>query len=220
MNFYCKSQIEDGPECAIQCDHCEEYYAPLQAPKPEDYINHSGGAQGADLEWDRIGREFGVTNHIHWRPKHLRGLSKDAQQQVIEAIESAARVLFRPTHFVGIEWVQRNWIPTHHADAIYAISYILVPGQEDLRGLANKSNKEVVAGGTGWAVEIAIQMGKPVFVFDMNTNVWFQWSYKMRKFDRCPIPMLTKIFSGIGARTLTLNGTTAIDNVYHKTFNQ
>lgn len=218
MKFYCKSQIEDGPECTIQCDHCEKYFAPLQVTKPEDYINHSGGAQGADLEWDRIGREFGVTEHIHWRPKHLRGLSEEAQQQVVDAVESAARVLVRPTHFVGIEWVQRNWIPTHHAHAIYAISYILVPGQKDLRGLPNASNKEVVAGGTGWAVEMAIQMGKPVFVYDMNSNTWCQWDYEKNKFVLCFIPKLTKIFSGIGARNLTLYGTNAIRSVYQKTF--
>lgn len=186
--------------------------------KPENYINHSGGAQGADLEWDRIGREFGVINHVHWRPKDLRHLSSEDQGKLLEAVESAAKALARPTHFVGIEWVQRNWIPTQKAEAIYAISYILLPGMEDARGLQNKSGKEVVAGGTGWAVEMAIQMRKPVYVFDMNSNVWFTWSYDLEKFDRIGVPVLTKVFSGIGARNLTPYGIDAIRSVYQKTF--
>jgi hypothetical protein len=27
---YCQSEIEDGGKCTIQCDHCKEYYAPLE----------------------------------------------------------------------------------------------------------------------------------------------------------------------------------------------
>ena len=30
-NFkYCQSQIEDNGKCETQCEHCKEYYAPLE----------------------------------------------------------------------------------------------------------------------------------------------------------------------------------------------
>jgi hypothetical protein len=186
--------------------------------KPENYTNHSGGAQGADLEWDRIGREYGVKNHVHWRPKDLKHLSGNDQKEVVKAVEAAAIALARPSHFVGLDLVQRNWIPTNKAEAIYAISYILLPGQQDLRGFPNKSGKEVVAGGTGWAVEMAIQMEKPVFVFDMNSDVWFTWAPSLNKFERVETPELVMVFSGIGARALTPSGIKAIDDGYCKTF--
>lgn len=33
---YCQSQIEDNGKCDIQCEHCKEYYAPLEnEPKGE-----------------------------------------------------------------------------------------------------------------------------------------------------------------------------------------
>jgi hypothetical protein len=29
-SFYCQSNIEDGGKCDSQCDHCKEYYKPLE----------------------------------------------------------------------------------------------------------------------------------------------------------------------------------------------
>jgi hypothetical protein len=31
---YCKNEIEGGGKCTIQCDHCKEYYAPLEMEQP------------------------------------------------------------------------------------------------------------------------------------------------------------------------------------------
>jgi hypothetical protein len=35
---YCQSQIEDNGKCKEQCEHCKEYYAPLEN---EAYTNYS-----------------------------------------------------------------------------------------------------------------------------------------------------------------------------------
>ncbi len=29
-SFYCQRDIEGGPQCETQCDHCKEYYKPLE----------------------------------------------------------------------------------------------------------------------------------------------------------------------------------------------
>ena len=29
-SFYCQSQIEDNGKCDVQCNHCQEYYKPLE----------------------------------------------------------------------------------------------------------------------------------------------------------------------------------------------
>jgi hypothetical protein len=31
---YCKNEIEGGNKCYVQCDHCKEYYAPLEMEQP------------------------------------------------------------------------------------------------------------------------------------------------------------------------------------------
>jgi len=57
-----------------------------------------------------------------------------------------------------------------------------------------------VTGGTGYAVEMAIQAGKPVYVFDQSRNRWFkningEWSVS-------DVPTLTPNFAGIGTRQI------------------
>lgn len=187
--------------------------------KPEELENHSGGAQGADLEWDRIGREFGVTNHRHYRPSDLKNMTPVEKVMMLKDVEAAAKALGRPTDFKGVELVHRNWFQIMNGDAIFAISRIIEPGETDFKGFMNNTGKQIVAGGTGWAVEMAIQKGKGVAVYDMNTDLWYFWDHNYNKFMSIDfIPTLTKAFAGIGSRQLTPNGIKAIRDVYKATF--
>ena len=43
---------------------------------PSEYTGHSGGAYGADTDWDIIGREFGVKDFRHYRPEDSTSLSR------------------------------------------------------------------------------------------------------------------------------------------------
>lgn len=38
MDFYCQSEIEFGVWCKTQCDHCKEYYKPLEDEKKDKRI--------------------------------------------------------------------------------------------------------------------------------------------------------------------------------------
>lgn len=40
MSFYCQSNIEDNGRCEIQCDHCKEYYKPLEEMKDIKRLAH------------------------------------------------------------------------------------------------------------------------------------------------------------------------------------
>lgn len=187
---------------------------------PSKYTNHTGGARGADITWDRIGRRYGVIHHVHWRPSDLETLPEGMIEKAHAAVESAAKALGRPSQFKGIELVQRNWLQVHYSEAIYAVSYIVQPGNKDFKGFINDTGKEVVSGGTGWAVEMAIQAGKPVYVFDMGTDQWYSWDPINARFALwAGVPELTENFAGIGSRHLTPSGVAAIENAYKKTFN-
>lgn len=188
--------------------------------KPEMYILYSGGAEGADMEWDKIGREFGLTQFRHFRPVDLQFLSIEQRDEMLRSVKNAAIALGRPHFFRGIELVQRNWLQIQHPGDIYAIGRIVQPDETDFKGFKNKTGKQIVAGGTGWAVEMGIQMSKTTYVFDMGDNEWKFWSYVNKCFSLlCDTPELTFTFTGIGSRELTDEGKQAIYNVYNKAIN-
>jgi hypothetical protein len=188
---------------------------------PKNYINHSGKAPGADTAWDNIGRWFGVTNHKHWTPEDLElahGLMN--REVIIHAVDKAAAALGRPAHFPGRQYVERNWFQAHHAQGIYAIGQMVEPGEPDFKGFVNKTNKAIVAGGTGWTVEMGIQMGKEIYLFDQDSSDWWWWDYIQGEFQPNfgKIPELAFRFAGIGTRTIQGNGIKAIFDVYQKAF--
>jgi hypothetical protein len=191
--------------------------------KPKDYTNHSGGAKGADMKWDEIGRRYGVIDHVHWRPRDLEQLSGAALLKMKIDFDFAAKALKRPSEFKGVELAQRNWLQVRYGDAVYAIAHIVPLGGVCYQGFTNDTGREIVAGGTGWAVEMAIQKGKPVYVFDMSRDKWYVWNDgpdgDAAHFYPSEVPTLTKNFAGIGSRILTPEGVQAIEDVYIKTFN-
>ena len=74
----------------------------------------------------------------------------------------------------------------------------------------------IVDGGTGWAVQMAIDDGKPVHLYDQERDQWFinrngEWGYD-------DVPTLTDEFAGIGSRKINDKGREAIKAVYEKTF--
>lgn len=189
-----------------------------------DYTNHSGGAEGADLSWDEIGKKHGFETHIHWRPEHLTNLTPEGRRDMIRAFSEASKFLGRPSIFRNMEFAQRNWFQAHHAEAIYAIARIIAPGDYDgtpLVHFKNETDHENVSGGTAWACAMGILMGKPVYVFNMKDNFWYIWEPENGKFAvHEQTPTLTESYAGIGSRTITKMGLLAIDSVYKKTKEQ
>ncbi|NPV12842.1 MAG: hypothetical protein HPY57_13805 [Ignavibacteria bacterium] len=173
------------------------------------YTNHTGGAIGSDTKWDEIGREFGVLNHIHYwykkpNPKSLpeHEISEEDYNEGVQKILLANKTLKRHNIEKYMHLLARNWCQVKNADAVYAIGII-------------KGNK--VDGGTGWAVQMSIDCGKPVYVFDQEKEKWYFWNDT--KFEVCVTPKLTENFAGIGTREINESGINAIRNVYKKTFN-
>ena len=97
--------------------------------------------------------------------------------------------------------LKRNVFIVLNAEAVFAIT---------------KLRQNRAMGGTAWGVQLAIDLGKPVYVFDMGFNQWKE--YRDGRFVPCPTPKLTKEFAGIGSRFLTQGGKDAIDQVFEVTF--
>lgn len=189
--------------------------------KLQGFVNHSGGAVGSDAIWEEIGKKYGViSNHYFVKGnKTPNGNVEITQEEAYEADEKlmiANRTLKRkfPTDNEYVNnLLRRNWQQVKNANTIYAISTI-------------SNNK--VNGGTGWAVQMAIDEGKQVYVFDQDKNQWFEWVINKNllgedsdgNFIKIITPVLTKSFAGIGTRKINDNGRKAITSVYNKSVSQ
>ncbi len=188
----------------------------------KDITNHSGGAIGADILWEKIGAEFGMVNNKHYwfKNKTPFGNSEISKEDAIEGqtkVTIAARQMGRieQSHQVRDERLIRNWSQVKYSEAIFAITTMLSVGDEMNYGKIALIRQG--KGGTGYAIQMAINEGKPVYVFDQIRNEWFKNIND--KWSRSEIPVLTKDFAGIGTREVNVSGKQAIRDVYFKTKN-
>lgn len=211
-----------------------------QQNNPQDYTMNSGGAYGGDTYWDVIGRQFGLTNINHFRPADNQRLSKTLRDRNVKpfsitheqsnyAREQIKQLTGRELPYdIGGELLARDFYQVDKSDGVFAIANIT-------------SSQRAVEGGTNMAVQVGIKQGKPVHVYDLNTESWYQYNQSTGRFEVEDTPVLTKSFAGVGTRNIqnykvnkngqwvdregyvgydkALNAANAIKAVYQKTFN-
>lgn len=181
----------------------------------KNFICHSGGAVGADFYFESYGKNFNIrTIAYSYKTKHhfsenKRELTQSEFHEGCQMIEKANITLQRFRYHRMINLLARNWFQVKNSDEIFAIGSI-------------KRTKEVqfVKGGTGWAVQMAIDSRKPVFVFDQNETRWYFWDFETHQFLVCDYePKISKEnFAGIGTRKINMFGIQAIENLYYNSF--
>ena len=211
-----------------------------QNNNPQDYTMNSGGAYGGDTYWDVIGRSFGLTNINHFRPADNQRLSKTLRDRNVKpfsitheqsnyAREQIKQLTGRDLPYdIGGELLARDFYQVDKSDGVFAIANIT-------------SSQKAVEGGTNMAVQVGIKQGKPVHVYDLNTESWYQYNQSTGRFEVEDTPVLTKSFAGVGTRNIqnykvnkngqwvdregyvgydkALKAANAIKAVYQKTFN-
>lgn len=211
-----------------------------QQNNPQDYTMNSGGAYGGDTYWDVIGRQFGLTKINHFRPADNQRLSKTLRDRNVKpfsitheqsnyAREQIKQLTGRELPYdIGGELLARDFYQVDKSDGVFAIANIT-------------SSQRAVEGGTNMAVQVGIKQGKPVHVYDLNTESWYQYNQSTGKFEVEDTPVLTKSFAGVGTRNIqnykvnkngqwvdregyvgydkALKAANAIKAVYQKTFN-
>lgn len=207
---------------------------------PQDYTMNSGGAYGGDTYWDVIGRQFGLTKINHFRPIDNQNMSKTLRDNNVKpfpvkheqsnyAREQIKKLIGRELHQdLAGELLARDFYQVDKSDGVFAIANIT-------------SSQKAVQGGTNMAVQVGIKQGKPVHVYDLNTESWYQYNQSTGKFEVEDTPVLTKSFAGVGTRNIqnykvnkngqwvdregyvgdnkALKAYNAIKAVYQKTFN-
>jgi len=187
---------------------------------------HSGGAIGADTEWEKRGLARGVQVFAYsYKTKYHDSpckteISEEDYREGQEKISKANKTLGRYGISKYMSLLARNWAQVKYSSQVFAVGMIVAPGKKGPKGYKNSSKKEVVDGGTGYAVQMAIDAEKEVFVFDQDRNAWHRWSYNSMRFvqmKECPA-ITEQDFAGIGTREIKPNGVAAIEEVYEKTF--
>lgn len=183
-----------------------------------EYICHSGGCPGADMTWENEGSKYGVKTiaysfqgHTQYG-KNQKILTMKELEEGYEHVLKANLTMKRemghvPRYMKGL--LARNWFQVKNSEAIFAV------GKLDNTGMVN--------GGTGWAVQMAIDNKKPIYFFDQTPPscdlggpvLWTYFDYGVNIFVPLTIgPKLTENFAGIGTRALNEYGKSAIENVY------
>lgn len=175
----------------------------------KEYILHSGGAIGSDYAWGYIGSLYGLKNIHHYyygnpTPYGNNPITKDEYIEGITAVEKANQTLKRYGYEKYLYLLARNWMQIKNSNAVYAI--------------IEKLNNPIVYGGTGWAIQMAIDCSiQDIYIFHQEINTWLKYNYQTKLFDRIgTVPILKKSFAGIGTRNLKPNGLQAIIDVYNK----
>lgn len=212
-----------------------------QNNNPQDYTMNSGGAYGGDTYWDVIGRSFGLTKINHFRPADNQRLSKTLRDRNVKPLsitheqsnyarEQIKQLTGRDLPYdIGGELLARDFYQVDKSDGVFAIANIT-------------SSQKAVEGGTNMAVQVGIKQGKPVHVYDLNTESWYQYNQSTGRFEVEDTPVLTKSFAGVGTRNIqnykvnkngqwvdregyvgydkALKAANAIKAVYQKTFSK
>lgn len=172
-----------------------------------DFVCLSGGALGSDLQWGMCAGMAGATV-IHWSFEGHKTSAPESEvvklddallNQANDAIKRASVVLKKrpPTKNFTKKLIQRNFYQVRDAGSIYAVSSILPDGN--------------VAGGTGWAVAMYLDLHGPTncFVFDQVVDAWFTRDGSAWTKIQSP-PKPAGVWAGVGTTDLLQNGKDAI----------
>lgn len=196
--------------------------------RPEDCVCHSGGAEGADTEFERVGALYGVaTKAYSYKTKYHESpnkveISDEDYREGIDKVNLANRRLGRFGIQRYMNLLARNWAQVKYSSQVFAVGTIVDPGQKDSKGYKNKWSQQIVSGGTGYAVMMAVLEERDVYVFDQIKSRWHRWSYVSEKFQPLEsVPTITsKDFAGIGSRGINAQGVAAIEDLFRNSFDK
>ena len=180
------------------------------------YICYSGGAEGADAYFEFFAKKFNIqVVAFSYKTKYHNSenkyeLSHEQFKEGVQQVYIANQVLKRSKINKYLHFLARNWFQVKNADEVFAVACL-----KEVNGCLQ------VKGGTAWAVQMAIDAKKNIYVFNQETAQWLYYDYYYLKFK--PLNKTVKItthhFAGIGTRALNFFGMQAIEDLFKNTFN-
>lgn len=174
------------------------------------------GGRGANSIWMYFAKEYGVPEesiHLPYADELNTSFEDDwgklepAEKDRIEALYIKAMKSLKRSYLSIRNSGERAKTAKLHrlkvtqvenADAVFIIGEVVKPGEKksvplyegDKSKYLNKADHEAINGQDGISAQLAIDMGKPVHVFDIKDNVWKTWDGS--KFVEEEAPKLAK----------------------------
>ena len=197
----------------------------IQVEPGSGFVLCTGGAKGTDQLAEELARQFGLKVEVVIPPGHPRRQTVTPLQPRVLTLanphlEVAAARLGKQlsTQNYVLQLLQRNFEIARRADTVYAFGIL----EDDCKR---------VQGGTGWTVQLALDLGKKVFVYDIESEAWFHSVYAHKAVEgRLDIGIIFTHLSDRDKPTFHQNsaivGTRLLDNkteveirdLFHRTF--
>ena len=163
----------------------------------------SVGANGVDLEAEKLARHYGLQVNVLIPPCHPRKASVQplTHQQLAKVIplttQVANRINKQLTNPISLQYIHRNYHVVKQADMVLVFTCFQL-------------ERNVCMGGTGWAVEMSKVLNKVVYVYDVERNIWFWYNPHQDLFYACDemseeqyaLPTLVKKTAIVGVRNI------------------
>lgn len=179
------------------------------------YICHSGGAEGTDSYFEFFSKQYGIDTIAYsyktrfHESTNKRELTLLEFNEGIQQVYKANATLKRTRINQYLKFLARNWFQVKYADEVFAVTTL-----KKYNGLYE------IKGGTAWAVQMAINEQKKIFVYDQEQLHWFYYDYYVENFCLLKVdPKITvKNFTGIGTRSINFFGVSAIEQLFKNSF--
>ena len=200
----------------------EEYQRVLA----RNYVLYIDGETGVSCVAETVAEEYGVHYQV-FQPEHSSaGVLLTANAAIKKAAETLQREAPTGKHYYSHPTVylqtllQRNYRIVAKANTIFAFGHL----ERDCKSLL---------GGTGWSVQMALDLDKRVFVYDIETTTWFRaerlygvdpvsnllkMETKFCVWLKPQLPVLDQSSAVIGSRHIGPITSNAIRNLFHRTF--
>lgn len=181
--------------------------------KIKDYVLYTGTqydgsfTKGGDSIFHDVATEYGLRT-VGYSQRDMYALDQEKLEKIEKEYADETEWLgrtFIPINGKGGMLMRRDYLQAESADAIFAVAEILQPGDKNSKGFINTSKGPCVDGGTGYAVQFAIKMGKPIHVYRPSLRQWFTYDYNTKTYIPESTPALTPKFAGIGSRLVAEN---------------
>ena len=207
----------------------------METPLGDRYTILTGGAEGTDTIAEQWGRELGmyVALYIpqgHARSKTITPLTWNVLSQADLLLSRAAKVLGKAVNYTESNYktnlLRRNYWIVKGCDVLYAFGQFEDP-----------HNPCTLKGGTGWTVQLALEMKKSpelfftsptILVYDMYHKAWFQLVKPTEQAKQTVIspfvftrlytkPLLKKISALVGSRFIDESTSQEIKSLFDRT---
>ena len=162
-----------------------------------NYVVYADGMTDVSFVAETLTQEYGV-------PFQVPAPTSEGEK-VIAAIVKANETLQREPLQEGlISLLQRKYTVLLQADTLFAFGHIT-------------RDCKTLRGGTGWCVQMAMDMGKTIYAYDIENSTWFQVRNK-RFYLKPDAPTLALRSVVLGSKQIGPITNNAIQHLFHRTF--